>query len=77
VRNHIFKCPTDPETKREPGGWVSALRARATRMNAALPRDMLLQGVGSKGSTISVVRSVGSIERGKSLAENLCGDYAW
>jgi hypothetical protein len=46
-------------------------------MNAALPRDMLLHGVGSKGSTIGVVPSVGSIERGNSLAENLCGDYAW
>jgi hypothetical protein len=26
---------------------------------------------------MGVVPSVGGIERGESLAENLCGDYAW
>jgi hypothetical protein len=46
-------------------------------MNAALPREMLLQSVGSKGSPMGLVPSVGGIERGESLAENLCGDYAW
>jgi hypothetical protein len=46
-------------------------------MDAALPQEMLLQGVGSKGPPMGAVLSVGGIERRESLAENLCGDYAW
>jgi hypothetical protein len=72
-RRHIRQWPTRGGTTREPGGWASVPRARAARMNAALPAESVSQVeiVDGEGG---VVPSVGGMVKGLLCAKKLCMD---